>query len=286
MKPWAVIVLAGAAAASAAQVRIHAPGMRSAAGYDHHGTPMPADLSEIALGGYLRRVVITRGTLTPLETEGQYYELSDGGRVVLMPVGEMGDALRPLSGLRVEVVGLVRPLFSEQGTCMVPPRQPAPQSYCDDPDLPPTPDLVGIRSSWPRTSITVWSVSDITPFGRGPGGAGSSTLTEVLGADGPTGKTVSVVGRFCGANACGGLGPRPHKSAWGLEDEDAAVWVVGKEPKGKGWRLDPTYGGDAARWLHVVGRIEPCGATRCLKAKSVALAPRPQDAAIPASPGP
>jgi hypothetical protein len=62
--------------------------------------------------------------------------------------------------------------------------------------------------------------------------------------------------------------------------------VIGKEPKGKGWRLDPTYAADTSRWVEVVGRIEPCGATRCLKAKSVNLAPRPLDVAEPASPAP
>jgi hypothetical protein len=172
MRPWLAIVLGGAAVAGAAQVKIHAPGMRSPTGYDHHGTPMPADLSEIALGGYLRRVVITRGTLTPLETGGEFFELSDGGTVVIMPVGAAGDALRQFSGMRIEVVGLVRQLVTEQGTCEIPPRQRAPQSYCDDPDLPPTPDLVGIRSNWPRTSITVWSAFDIAPFERRRGGGG------------------------------------------------------------------------------------------------------------------
>jgi hypothetical protein len=96
-----------------------------------------------------------------------------------------------------------------------------------------------------------------------------------------------VVGRFCGANPCGGLGPQPHKSAWALQDEeDEAVWVIGKEPKGKGWRLDPTYTADMSRWVEVVGRIEACGATRCLKAKSVNLTARPPEAADPASPAP
>jgi hypothetical protein len=104
---------------------------------------------------------------------------------------------------------------------------------------------------------------------------------DVLGADAPSDEPVRVVGRFCGANLCGGLGPRPHPSAWVLQDEDASVWVIGKEPKGKGWRLDPTYQGDTSRWIEVVGRVEPCGATRCLKAKSIALAPQPSPSAAP-----
>ena len=83
-----------------------------------------------------------------------------------------------------------------------------------------------------------------------------------------------VVGRFCGASLCGGLGPAPVPKAWVLADDANAVWVIGKEPAGKGWRLDPAYPADTSRWLEVVGRVEPCGATRCLRAKSVALSPR------------
>ena len=286
-RAWPAIVLGGAAAAAAAQVQIHAPGMRSPTGHGQHGTPVPVELSEVAIGGYLQRVVQTRGTLTPLEPGGQFFELSEGGKVVILSVRELGDALTSLNGLRVEVVGLVRPLVERQETCPLPDRRSAPQSYCDDPDLPPTPDLgAGIeRAHWPRTSITVWSVSDITPFGRGRRGAERSTLMDLLAEETHSDKAVRVVGRFCGANLCGGLGPRPHPSAWVLQDEDASVWVIGKKPKGKGWRLDPTDEGDTSRWVEVVGRVEPCGTTRCLKAKSIVLVPRP-GAADSASPAP
>lgn len=65
------------------------------------------------------------------------------------------------------------------------------------------------------------------------------------------------------------------------EVELASVWVIGKEPKGKGWRLDPTYEGDTSRWLEVKGWLRPCGSSRCLRAQSIALVPRPD-----ASPSP
>jgi len=280
-RAWAAIVLGGAAVASAAQVKIHVPGMRSPTSHGHHGTPQPAEVSELVMGGYLRRAVQTRGTLTPLEAGSEYYELSEGGTIVLLPVRELADALRSLNGLRVEVVGLVRPLVTNQGTCKLPDGTMAPQSYCDDPDLPPTPDLVGRRANWPRTSITVWSASDITRLERGRGGAERSPLMDLLAEKTPSDRPVLVVGRFCGANLCGGLGPRPHPSAWVLQDEDASVWVIGMEPKGKGWRLDPTYEGDTSRWLEVKGRLQPCGSSRCLRAQSVALVVPPD-----ASPSP
>jgi len=249
---------------------------------------MAAELSEVALGGYLRRAVRTRGRLTPLEPGGRYFELSEGGKVVLMPVGELGD-IGSLNGRRVEVVGFVRPLVETQGTCVVEDsrarsgRRRVPQSYCDDPDLPPTPDLgVGVeRAHWPRTSITVWSLSDITPFERGRGGLEHSPLVDLLAERAPSDKRVRVVGRFCGANLCGGLGRRPHPSAWVLQDEDESVWVIGKEPKGKGWRLDPAYDGDTSRRLEVTGRLRRCGQAWCLRAETVALLPRTGASPLP-----
>ena len=54
---------------------------------------------------------------------------------------------------------------------------------------------------------------------------------------------------------CGGLGPAPAPKAWVLADDVTAVWVIGKEPAGKGWRLDPAYPADTSRWLEVIGRV-------------------------------
>ena len=55
------------------------------------------------------------------------------------------------------------------------------------------------------------------------------------------------------------------------------VWVLGKEPRGKGWRLDPTYAADSRRWLEVEGRLERCGTAVCLKAKNVVLSAPPAE---------
>ena len=94
-------------------------------------------------------------------------------------------------------------------------------------------------------------------------------------SEGISAKPVRVAGRFCGAGLCGDLGAAPPvPKAWVLFDDVTAVWVIGKEPAGKGWRLDPTYRADTTRWLEVTGRVEPCGAAKCLRAKSVALVPR------------
>jgi hypothetical protein len=60
-----------------------------------------------------------------------------------------------------------------------------------------------------------------------------------------------------------------------LQDGDAALWVTGRAPRGKGWSLDPRHVGDTRRWLEVVGRLEPCGGAHCLRARRVRLAEPP-----------
>jgi hypothetical protein len=257
---------------AAPQIQITAPGMN--VGSANYGPAQPAEVSEIAGEMYLRHAVRTKGTLSQLDFEGRYYSLSDGGStIVLIPAADFHGDLKTIGGRRVEVEGYVRRLVENQGTCRLPPNRVVPSSLCENPELPPTPDLQGERVGWPRVSITTWYVGDLTTNDR-KRGEGRDLIGDILNGQGASRKPVRVVGRFCGAGLCGGLGTAPSPKAWALFDDVTAVWVIGKEPAGKGWRLDPTYRADTARWLEVTGRVEPCGAARCLRAKSVALIPR------------
>jgi hypothetical protein len=270
----AAVAAASGAGQSGTQVTILPPG--TAVGKEQYGVIQPAEVSELAAEMYLRRAVRARGFLAPLDFQGRYYTLSDGGaQVVLIPAADYVQGLKSLAGRRVEVEGYVRRLVSDQGTCPVPPdRRRVPQSLCDNPELPPTPNLQGEAETWPRVSITTWYVGDLTSPERRLGES-RDLIGDIVGPEAPAGKAVRVVGRFCGAGLCGGLGAAPLPKAWVLHDGVTAVWVIGKDPSGKGWRLDPTYKGDTSRWIEVVGRVEACGTTRCLKAKSVTLVPSP-----------
>jgi hypothetical protein len=238
----------------------------------------PTTVDAVEGGIHSRETVRIKGKLDRLGTDDRYRELRDGmARLLVIVVPELNLDVRSFLGRRVEVVGFVRPLEYEQGTCRFL-RETVPASFCLDTDLPPTPDLKG-HADWPQVSITIWSVGedlDSDRAGRRPGD-GASRLADLL-ATSDVDSDITVVGRFCGAGLCGRpASPAPDGRAWLLQDGDAAVWIVGKEARGRGWRLDPAYPGDSSRWLEVTGRFERCGTAQCLRAKKIALAAPPND---------
>jgi hypothetical protein len=253
---------------------------------ERYGLTQPVDLWDLTSGQqYWKTAVRTKGIFGPLELRGEhkYYELRErGGRVVIILHGKMQDAsLEQFFGRRVEVVGYVRELYDKQGTCDINPFQPWPQSYCDNPELPPTPDLVVsdplvYRQNWPRLSVTIWSIFDIT---RLEGRPDAGDLIDAMNA--APGEKVSVLGQFGGANLDRDLPfPAPEPRAWVLRSEHRSVWVIGKAPRGNGWSFDPAYRGDVGKWLTVEGRMAPCGATLCLRASRVTIAATPKAATV------
>ncbi len=234
---------------------------------EYYGPPEPVDLRTLASGVLVRRTVITKGRVGFLDPSNVYFVLEEeGGRVLLMMVPGMAEAALQLMGRRVEVVGYSRELVANQGTC----RPGVVQSLCDDSLLPPKPDLTTGREHWPRVSVTSWSISDITGLQR------KTDTADDFGAfrGGAMGDKVTLRGQFGGANLEGLLKTSsPEPGAWVLRSGDEAVWVVGKPPRGSGWRFDPNYRGDLGKWVEVEGRIAQCGAETCLKASRVILRP-------------
>ncbi len=70
-------------------------------------------------------------------------------------------------------------------------------------------------------------------------------------------QTVTVTGRFRGRNLFGDLPEAPGNSPsdFVLQSANAAVWVVGKEPRGKNFDLDVMARVDTNRWLQVTGTV-------------------------------
>ena len=87
---------------------------------------------------------------------------------------------------------------------------------------------------------------------------GTSTLRAVaLSPERHVGQGVTVTGRFRGRNLYGDLPDSPGESPYDfvLTSADAAIWVVGKEPKGDGFDLDVQARVDTGRWLEVTGSV-------------------------------
>jgi hypothetical protein len=103
-------------------------------------------------------------------------------------------------------------------------------------------------------------------------------------------RSVTVTGRFRGANLYGDLPQPVNKSRWDfvVQSADAAVWVTGMRPRGKGFNLDPMARVDTGQWLEVTGTVRHDGALTWIEAGSLAAgsapAATPIDVVIPSTP--
>jgi hypothetical protein len=271
--------LIAAAALVLAQLVPPFPTPPHARGSHERDPVVPAFLEDVARGQHTAQTVQVRGTFQRFADDTRYWELGDGvSRILVIVRNEMIAEAPRLVGHRVQAVGYVRELKT-QGTCLYLGKW-VPDSFCLDPDLPPTPDP---QPGWPPYSVTVWKVWDDPEAAPHAAGEGSQLGNALAAAD--AGSDIVLAGRFCGIALCGPApGPRPRPDAWLLKDGEDVVWIFGKEPKGGGWRLDASYPGDSRRWLEVAGRLDRCEPVPCVRARKVTLAAPPPDAR--ASPGP
>jgi hypothetical protein len=95
-------------------------------------------------------------------------------------------------------------------------------------------------------------------------------------------REVTLSGRFRGRNLYGDLPGPLNKSKWDfvLQSADAALWVSGLRPRGKGFDLDPGARVDTGRWLAVHGTVRVDGRHVWIEAKSFEQATPPQEAPV------
>jgi hypothetical protein len=247
--------------------------------HEWYGDPVRVPLEDLArgLGPYRGKAVRTQGTVGPLGMSSYFYRLSEGSAgLLLMPAEEgLPEGMDKLNGRRVEVVGVVRELPDQQGTCMLGNVQ-VPETKCADPLLPPLPDRRG-HPGWPHNALTWWYITDLAPDEREEGTRMSALEDLVLGSGEPDDQTIEVVGQFRGANLFGDLpdGSQRRASDFVIRHGEAAAWVTGKKPKGKGWALDPSSRGDCKWWLQVKGRAERRNGVVYIRAKKVSMTTRP-----------
>jgi hypothetical protein len=137
----------------------------------------------------------------------------------------------------------------------------------------------------PRYVVSFWDF-DASALPVGPVIATEATsvkLPELIAdPDAVKGRLVRVVGQFRGRNLYGDL-PAPsfrHRLDWVLKDGRAAVWVTGRAPRGRDFKLDPDVQDDARTWLEVVGRAVRRDGQVVVRAEKVALVPAPSAARV------
>jgi hypothetical protein len=105
-------------------------------------------------------------------------------------------------------------------------------------------------------------------------------LRELVGNPAPyLGKEVVVLGKFRGSNLYGDLSIRDKRTPrdFIIKVGESAIWVTGRRPAGKGFRLDPDKRRDTGNWVRVVGEPRDYEGTIYLRAKKVELADDPED---------
>jgi Bacterial Ig-like domain len=96
-------------------------------------------------------------------------------------------------------------------------------------------------------------------------------------------RNVTASGRFRGRNLYGDLaGPLPTPTKWDfvIQSADAAIWVSGLRPRGRGFELDPSARVDTARWVQVTGTLRREGSRTWIEAKQIDLTSAPTETPV------
>jgi hypothetical protein len=121
-------------------------------------------------------------------------------------------------------------------------------------------DLKGVfgvdpEGAWPRAGeVTALMATAVT---RSSIPVAPSIRTIVLNPARYLNQKVTVTGQFTGRNLMGDLADAPAKSRWDfvIRSTDAALWVSGARPKGKGFDLALDARLDTGRWLEITGVV-------------------------------
>jgi hypothetical protein len=109
--------------------------------------------------------------------------------------------------------------------------------------------------AWPRAGEVTAIVATAVAPAAVP--VAPSIRSIVLNPSRYLNQRVTVTGQFAGRNLTGDLPDAPAKSRWDfvIRSTDAAIWVSGARPKGKGFDLALDARLDTGRWLEVSGVV-------------------------------
>ena len=108
---------------------------------------------------------------------------------------------------------------------------------------------------WPRPGEVAAIIA--TAIARATPPPAASIRAIVLNPSRYLTQKVTITGQFTGRNLLGDLPDAPARSRWDfvLRSADAAIWVSGAQPKGKGFDLRLDARVDTRRWLEVTGVV-------------------------------
>lgn len=111
---------------------------------------------------------------------------------------------------------------------------------------------------WPRQGEVV--VLRVTAFEPAQPLAAPTVRSLALDPQRYVDQRVTVAGQFRGRNLYGDLPQAPAaaqqtRGAFVLRTADAAIWALGRRPRGRGFQLNPTSRLDTQRWLEVSGTV-------------------------------
>ncbi len=267
-----------------------------AAGAQYQGQePVRVSVTELTRSGmmYNERPVITVGEITwgdSTDTTNNIYELrgDDALRTVRVATahGSMED-LRFMSGRRAEVQGI----FFDLESISFPERHPVLRYFPGAVRS----DGLGFDKNYfiAVTSVDVieeeksdlgiekpTEESDVAEPDIDTSALAALDLRALLKDPKPhLGKQAVVLGKFRGSNLYGDLSIRDKRTPrdFVIKVADAAIWVTGRRPRGKGFRLDPAKRRDTGEWLRVIGEPFEDGEKLYFRALKIELAEEPDD---------
>lgn len=145
---------------------------------------------------------------------------------------------------------------------------------------------------WPRPGEElVLRVSSLSPAPATPTPSVRALALEPWRFEG---QPVTVVGQFRGRNLFGDLPDAPGTSRYDfvLRVADAAIWVTGLRPRGRGFDLNVDARVDTGRWLEVTGVVAHEGGLVAIDASRITtttepeLTPDPEPPVVMAPPAP
>jgi hypothetical protein len=128
---------------------------------------------------------------------------------------------------------------------------------------------------WPRRGEElVLKVARVTPVDPGAVQSARGIALEPWRFDG---QTVTIAGQFRGRNLYGDLPGSPRQSRYDfvLRRGDAALWVVGQRPRGKGFDLDVDARVDTSQWLNITGTVRRANGLVLIDAAKLTAATAP-----------